>query len=432
MANVVVVGTQWGDEGKGKIVDSYAEDANVIARFQGGNNAGHTLVVKGEQTILHLIPSGILHDHKVCIIGNGVVVDPLVLIQEIESLQSRGLFPPDTRLFLSEKAHVIMPYHRQLDLAREAHRSGAKIGTTGRGIGPAYEDKISRVGIRICDLVDEVLFREKLALNVEEKNFHLTRFSGEAPIDEQAIFDEYQGYAEKIRPYVADTSLILAQEMKLGKSILFEGAQGCHLDIEHGTYPFVTSSNTVAGNASCGTGVGPSSLNEIVGICKAYTTRVGEGPFLTELDDEIGNHLQKIGQEFGATTGRRRRCGWLDMVLVRQSVRVSGITGLAITKLDVLTGLKTLKLCVGYKSDNALFPESVPANPRILKQCQPVYEEMPGWTEDIRGARQMDDLPVNARRYLERMETLAGVPVILVSVGAGREETIVLRNPFSD
>ncbi|OPY15776.1 adenylosuccinate synthase [Syntrophus aciditrophicus] len=431
MANVVVVGTQWGDEGKGKIVDRYAEDAKVIARFQGGNNAGHTLVVKGEQTILHLIPSGILHNHKVCIIGNGVVVDPLVLIQEIESLKGRGLFPPDTRLFVSEKAHVIMPYHRQLDLARETRRSGVKIGTTGRGIGPAYEDKISRVGIRICDLLDETLFREKLALNVEEKNFTLTSLFGEPPVQEQEIFDEYQNYAEKIRSYAADTSLILEREMKLGKPILFEGAQGCHLDIEHGTYPFVTSSSTVAGNASCGTGIGPSSLNEVIGICKAYTTRVGEGPFLTELNDEIGDRLQRVGQEFGATTGRRRRCGWLDMVLVRHAVRVSGITGLAITKLDVLTGLKTLKLCVGYQSGNDLYPESVPPNPRILQQCQPVYEEMAGWTEDIRGARQMDDLPSNARRYLERLESLTGVPVILVSVGAGREETIVLKNPFS-
>ncbi len=432
MANVVVVGTQWGDEGKGKIVDRYAKDAQVIARFQGGNNAGHTLVVNGEQTILHLIPSGILHNSKVCIIGNGVVVDPKVLIEEIENLKTRGLFPPDTRLFVSEKAHTILPYHRQLDLAREAHRSGKKIGTTGRGIGPAYEDKISRVGIRICDLMDETLFREKLAANVEEKNFYLTRLFGEEPIREQEIFDEYRVYADKLRPYVADTSLILEQEMKTGKSILFEGAQGCHLDIEHGTYPFVTSSSTVAGNASCGTGVGPSSLHEVVGICKAYTTRVGEGPFLTELNDEIGDHLQQVGQEFGATTGRKRRCGWLDMVLVRQAVRVSGITGLAVTKLDVLTGLETLKICVGYQSDSALYPESVPPTPSLLNSCKPVYEEMAGWTEDIRKARRLDELPANAKRYIERLETLAAVPVILVSVGAGREETIVLKNPFSD
>jgi len=432
MANVVVVGTQWGDEGKGKIVDRYAKDAQVIARFQGGNNAGHTLVVNGEQTILHLIPSGILHNSKVCIIGNGVVVDPKVLIEEIENLKTRGLFPPDTRLFVSEKAHTILPYHRRLDLAREAHRSGKKIGTTGRGIGPAYEDKISRVGIRICDLMDETLFREKLAANVEEKNFYLTRLFGEEPIREQEIFDEYRVYADKLRPYVADTSLILEQEMKTGKSILFEGAQGCHLDIEHGTYPFVTSSSTVAGNASCGTGVGPSSLHEVVGICKAYTTRVGEGPFLTELNDEIGDHLQQVGQEFGATTGRKRRCGWLDMVLVRQAVRVSGITGLAVTKLDVLTGLETLKICVGYQSDSALYPESVPPTPSLLNSCKPVYEEMAGWTEDIRKARRLDELPANAKRYIERLETLAAVPVILVSVGAGREETIVLKNPFSD
>ncbi|MDD5711319.1 MAG: adenylosuccinate synthase, partial [Smithellaceae bacterium] len=346
MANVVVVGTQWGDEGKGKVVDLYAEHADVIARFQGGNNAGHTLVVKGEQTILHLIPSGILHDDKICIVGNGVVVDPKVLIGEIEALKNRGIFPANTKLYISDKAHVIMPYHREVDIAREACQAGKKIGTTGRGIGPAYEDKMARVGIRMCDLIDRETFREKLEGNVREKNFLLTQLYGGNALDTKAILDEYSDYAEKLRPYVADTSLIIDRENRKGRKILFEGAQGCHLDIDHGTYPYVTSSNTVAGNACAGTGVGPSAIHSVVGICKAYTTRVGGGPFPTELTCEIGEHLQQVGREFGSTTGRKRRCGWLDMVLIRQSVRLCGITGIALTKWDVLTGLEKINICV--------------------------------------------------------------------------------------
>ncbi len=432
MANVAVVGTQWGDEGKGKVVDLYAENADVIARYQGGNNAGHTIVVKGEQTILHLIPSGILHDHKICVIGNGVVVDIKVLLQELEKLKTRNLLPLDTKLFISEKAHIIMPYHQRLDIAREAHQLGKKIGTTGRGIGPAYEDKIARVGIRICDLLDEQTFREKLKSNVEEKNFYLTRGFQEEPLVEKALYDEYMAYTPHIAPYVADTSLIIDREIRKGKKILFEGAQGCHLDIDHGTFPYVTSSNTVAGNACSGTGVGPSAIDAVVGICKAYTTRVGEGPFVTELNDAIGEHLQKTGQEFGATTGRKRRCGWLDMVLIRQSVRVSGITGLAITKLDVLTGLDKIKICVGYETPAGKFTESIPANLRVLAQGQPLYEEMEGWEEDISGARHLEELPQNARRYVERIEALSGVKLFLISVGPGREETIVLKNPFRD
>ncbi|MEI8171854.1 MAG: adenylosuccinate synthase [Deltaproteobacteria bacterium] len=430
MANVAIIGTQWGDEGKGKVVDLYAQDADVIARFQGGNNAGHTLVVKGQQTILHLVPSGILHDWKICIIGNGVVVDPKVLIEEIEQLKSRGVLPPNTRLFVSEKAHVIMPYHRRIDVARESHGMGKKIGTTGRGIGPAYEDKIARVGIRICDLLDEEVFREKLNRNIDEKNFYLTRLFQEEPLDKEAIYREYRTYADRIRPYVADTSIIMNDEIRKGKKILFEGAQGSHLDIDHGTFPYVTSSNTVAGNAACGTGVGPSAVTAVVGICKAYTTRVGEGPFVTELTCEIGDSIREVGQEYGATTGRKRRCGWLDMVLVRQSVRLSGITGIALTKLDVLTGLEKLKICVGYKTSRGEFTESLPSNPRLLAQCQPIYEEMAGWTEDITKATHVEELPQNTRRYIERLEVLAGVKLVLVSVGAGREETIILKNPF--
>ncbi|MFH1081345.1 MAG: adenylosuccinate synthase [Pseudomonadota bacterium] len=433
MANVAVVGTQWGDEGKGKVVDLYAGDADVIVRFQGGNNAGHTLVVKGVQTILHLIPSGILHDHKTCIIGNGVVVDPAVMTQEIENLRKRALFPEHTRLFVSEKAHLIMPYHRRLDVAREARKSDRKLGTTGRGIGLAYEDKVARIGIRFCDLLDETTFREKLASNIEEKNFYLTRLFGETPVDVQQVFDEYQTYAEYLKPFVADTSLIIEQEMRRGKKILYEGAQGCHLDIDHGTYPYVTSSNTVAGNASCGSGVGPRAIDRVVGICKAYTTRVGEGPFMTELTDAVGEHMQMVGQEFGATTGRKRRCGWLDMVLVRQAVRVCGISGVALTKLDVLTGLEKLKICVGYRTAaGEEYTESVPANLKTLAGCHLVYQEMEGWTEDIRHANQIDDLPKNTRKYIERLEILSGAPLMLVSVGAGRESTIVLKNPFSD
>ena len=432
MANVIVVGTQWGDEGKGKVVDLYAENADVITRFQGGNNAGHTLVVKGVQTILHLIPSGILHDQKICVIGNGVVVDPKVLLEEIDELNGRGLFPPNTSLFVSEKAHLIMPYHRRLDLAREGRRGGDKIGTTGRGIGPAYEDKVARVGFRVGDLFDSASFREKLFRNLAEKNFLLTKYFGEEPVDGEAIFAEYRGYGERLRPYTTDATVILNRELRRGRRILFEGAQGCHLDIDHGTYPYVTSSNTVAASAFSGTGVGPSAAFAVVGICKAYTTRVGSGPFVTELSDDIGQRIQDVGKEFGATTGRRRRCGWLDMVLVRHAIRVSGITGLALTKLDVLSGIEKIKICIGYQTaEGEKISFAVPANLQALANCVPIYEEIDGWTEDITQTRSIEELPKNVRKYLERIETLADVPLVLVSVGAARNETIVMKNPFS-
>lgn len=430
MAQVIIVGTQWGDEGKGKIVDLYAREADVIARFQGGNNAGHTLVVEGRQTILHLVPSGILHDHKICILGNGMVIDPAVLLGEIDELKEQDLLPANTRLCISENAHIIMPYHRQLDGARETKKGSAKIGTTGRGIGPAYEDKVARTGIRMCDLLDGETFGAMLRTNVEEKNFLLTQCYKDTAVEYDAIFDEYSGYADRLREYVTNTSLVLEQEMRKGRDILFEGAQGCHLDIDHGTYPFVTSSNTAAGNACCGAGIGPTRIDAVIGICKAYTTRVGAGPFVTELTGEVGDRMQSVGCEFGATTGRKRRCGWIDMVLVRQAVRIAGITGIALTKLDVLTGIDPLRICVGYKIDDKIFSESVPPTAKALGECIPVYEEMPGWTEDIRGSKTMDDLPANARKYIMRLEGLAGVPVSLVSVGPGRSETIMLANPF--
>ncbi|HOG12740.1 MAG: adenylosuccinate synthase [Smithellaceae bacterium] len=432
MANVAVVGTQWGDEGKGKIVDLYTLEADVVARFQGGNNAGHTIVVKGKTTILHLIPSGILHDHKICIIGNGVVFDPKVFLQELKELKEGGIFPSSTKLYVSEKTHVIMPYHRSLDQAREARNSGKKIGTTGRGIGPAYEDKVARTGVRVGDLYEPGLLLEKVRHSLEEKNFLFKNFFGVEPLDPKTVADEYLEYAEKIRPYVADTSLILAGEIQKGKKILFEGAQGCHLDIDHGTYPYVTSSNTVSGNAACGSGVGPGAISRVVGICKAYTTRVGEGPFPTELKDAVGDHLQKVGQEFGATTGRKRRCGWLDMVLVRQAVRVSGISTLAITKLDVLTGLPKIKICVGYKTAGGECREAVPASLKLFSTCEPVYEEFDGWTEDIASAQNIGELPVNARKYVQRLKELSGAGIALVSVGAGRDETIQMENPFEN
>ncbi|MBN2255082.1 MAG: adenylosuccinate synthase [Deltaproteobacteria bacterium] len=432
MAAIIVVGTQWGDEGKGKIVDIYAGEADIIARFQGGNNAGHTLVVKGEQTILHLIPSGILHGGKTCILGNGMVINPKVLIQELDELDERRLLPADTKLFISNNAHIIMPYHMRVDLAREALRGGAKIGTTGRGIGPAYEDKISRAGIRLCDLLDDQVFRTKLGKNVEEKNFYLTEFCKEEPVDGEAIYREYTAYADRLRQYAADTSVIIDEGVKAGKHILFEGAQGCHLDIDHGTFPFVTSSNTVAGSACCGSGIGPTRIDGVIGICKAYTTRVGSGPFVTELADEIGETIQNVGHEFGATTGRKRRCGWLDMVLVRHSVRVSGITGIALTKLDVLTGINPLKICVGYTTDHEAFTDLVPSNPMTFEQCRPVYEELEGWADDIRGIRNFNDLPGAVKRYVARLEELAGVPVILTSTGPDRDETITAYSPFTN
>ena len=430
MANVVVVGAQWGDEGKGKVVDIYTEHADDIVRYQGGNNAGHTLVVGDEKVVLHLIPSGILHEGKRCIIGNGVVLDPEVFIREITKLKGSGRISDDSCLLLSESLHIIMPYHKQIDIAREAKSGDKKIGTTGRGIGPCYEDKIGRRGIRLMDLLDTEVFARKLQEVLTEKNFILEKLLGEAPCDFGAIFAEYSGYAEVLRKYVADTSLVLSNDLKAGKKALFEGAQGTLLDVDHGTYPYVTSSSTCAGGACTGSGVSPREINEIIGISKAYVTRVGSGPFPTELLDATGEQLRQTGGEFGATTGRPRRCGWFDAMVVRYAVRVNGLTGIALTKLDVLSDFDTIKICTGYTC-NGITLETLPASLELFEKCQPVYEELPGWKSDITGAQTYDDLPQQARDYVKRLEELAGCQIVLVSVGPRRDQTITLRNPFA-
>jgi adenylosuccinate synthase len=429
VANLVIIGTQWGDEGKGKIVDLLAEHADLVVRFQGGNNAGHTMVVGGEQTISHLVPSGILQG-KVCAIGNGLVVDPAVLLKEMDYLAQRGVDCGPEKLVVSERAQVIMPYHQQIDLGREKLKGKDKIGTTGRGIGPSYEDKATRCGIRMADLIDPEVFQEKLSAILPEKNFYLEKFLGEAPVDQKAIIESYSGFARRLAPHITNVSVKLSEAIKAGQQVLFEGAQGTHLDIDHGTYPFVTSSNTVSGNACCGAGVGPKAISDVVGIVKAYTTRVGAGPFTTELFDDIGDYIQEKGAEFGATTGRRRRCGWLDTVVLNNSVRLNGLTGLAITKLDVLGGLEEIKICSAYLYKGERM-EAFPANLKVLESCEPIYETLPGWKEDISHLRRYDDLPTNVRGYLKRIEELTGVPVQIVSVGPGREQTIVLNNPLA-
>jgi adenylosuccinate synthase len=429
MSNLVIVGTQWGDEGKGKVVDLLASRADLVVRFQGGNNAGHTLVVNGEQTICHLIPSGILHKEKKCLIGNGVVVDPGVLLEEIETLTSKGVSITPATLALSEKAHLIMPYHTALDLAREAAKGADKIGTTGRGIGPCYEDKAGRRGIRAVDLFEPEILKEKIKSNLKEKNFILSDYFGAEPLEFQPIYDQYMRMAETLKPFISNISLEIDTAVKKGDKILFEGAQGTHLDIDHGTYPFVTSSNPVSGSVCAGAGVGPEKLHHINGIVKAYTTRVGSGPFPTELLDEIGVYIQEKGAEFGATTGRRRRCGWLDLVMLKDSIRYNGLTSLSITKLDVLTGLDEIKICVAYELNGKKI-EYMPASLENLAQCTPVYETIPGWKEDISSARQMDHLPGEAKEYLKKIEQITGVPLSIVSVGPMRDQTIELKDMF--
>ncbi|MCF8112649.1 MAG: adenylosuccinate synthase [Desulfotignum sp.] len=423
MLNTVIVGTQWGDEGKGKIVDLLSEHADYVVRFQGGNNAGHTMVVNGKTIISHLIPSGIIQQKK-CFIGNGVVVDPCVLTQEIDYLVSNHIDVSPQMLKISNRAHLIMPYHKAIDKAREAKKGDKKIGTTGRGIGPCYEDKATRRGIRFCDLMDIDLLKEKITAILEEKNFYLEHYFKTSPLDPGQVISDVLALRDRLLPYIADVSVVLHQGSSNGRTLLFEGAQGTHLDIEHGTYPFVTSSSTVAGNAAGGSGVGPGLLKEIIGIVKAYTTRVGEGPFPTELFDDTGQILQKTGAEFGATTGRKRRCGWLDMVMIRNAARLNSLTSLAITKLDVLDDMDEIKICTAYRYNGSTLHD-FPADIKTLAHCTPVYETHPGWKQNISGITDYADLPDQARNYLERITGLSGVPVKIISVGPGRESTII-------
>lgn len=430
MSSVVVVGTQWGDEGKGKIVDLLTRYADCVVRFQGGNNAGHTLVVEGKKFIFHIIPSGILYEGKKCMIGNGVIIDPGVLIGEIDKLREQGIAISPDRLMISERAHLIMPYHSSIDQAKEASlATGKKIGTTGRGIGPCYMDKVGRIGIQTGDLLDDNLFQEKLREAVAEKNFLLTQKYHSAPVDYEEVYRLFRDYGEKLIPYLRNVSVELDIARKHKRNILFEGAQGTHLDIDHGTYPFVTSSNTIAGNACNGSGYGPAHIDAVIGIMKAYTTRVGAGPFPTELLDDIGNRLQEKGHEFGATTGRRRRCGWLDGVVVNDATRLNGLTGLAITKLDVLSGLDTIRFATSYELEGTTF-NTMPANVRQAGAVTPVYESVEGWHEDLENIKNFDDLPRQAKDYIKRIEDFTGVPASIVSVGPDREETLLLSNPF--
>jgi adenylosuccinate synthase len=434
MPNVVVIGAQWGDEGKGKVVDLLTEHAQVVVRFQGGNNAGHTLVVGGQKTVLHLIPSGILHPGKVCVIGNGVVVDPAVLMKEIDALKERGFLKDDAQLLISDNAHVIFPWHKLLDTYREKARGVSAIGTTGRGIGPAYEDKVARRGIRVRDLLNAERLRKRIderLPGVRDELRELCRAANEQPpeLDAQKYQEEFAALGERLRPHVSDVSLFLAGQVRRGARILFEGAQGTLLDVDHGTYPFVTSSNCVAGNAAVGSGLGPTAIDKVMGISKAYTTRVGGGPFPTELTDETGDRLRKVGDEFGTTTGRPRRCGWLDGVVLRYAVRVNGLWGLALTKMDVLSGLKTLQICNAYELDGKRITE-LPGDYEDLARVKPLYETLPGWDEKLAGVRTFEELPENARRYVRRVEEICGVPVTCISVGADRGETVLLQNPF--
>ncbi|MEW6292867.1 MAG: adenylosuccinate synthase [Pseudomonadota bacterium] len=432
--NVVVVGTQWGDEGKGKIVDWLTDHAQGVVRFQGGHNAGHTLVIKGKKTVLHLVPSGILRDGVTCYIGNGVVLAPDALIKELDELQAAGV-DAEARVKISEACPLILPYHQALDVAREAAKGAKKIGTTGRGIGPAYEDKVSRRGLRVQDLLRPKRFAEKLGEILDYHNFVLKNYLGAEPVDFQKTLDGAMAIAPRITKMIADVPRALYEAHKSGANILFEGAQGTLLDIDHGTFPYVTSSNCVAGAAAAGSGVGPGMLHYVLGITKAYTTRVGGGPFPTELydavdkQDPVGKHMATKGHEFGATTGRARRCGWFDAAALKRSIQINGVSGLCVMKLDVLDGIEEMKICVGYKLDGQ-FTDILPVGADDLERCEPVYETMPGWTDSTVGVKTLEGLPAAARAYIKRMEEICGVPVDMISTGPDREETIVLRHPF--
>ena len=425
MSSVVVVGTQWGDEGKGKITDFLSENAEVIARYQGGDNAGHTIVIEGTKYKLHLIPSGIFYPEKISVIGNGVVVNPKSLVKELAYLHDAGITTDNLRI--SDRAHVILPYHIKLDQLQEDSKGDNKIGTTIKGIGPAYMDKAARVGIRIADLLDKEIFAERLKINLEQKNREFTKMYEVDAIDFQDIFEEYYDYGQQIKKYVTDTSVILNDALDAGKRVLFEGAQGVMLDIDQGTYPYVTSSNPVAGGVTIGSGVGPSKISKVVGVCKAYTSRVGDGPFPTELNDEIGHQIREVGHEYGTTTGRPRRVGWFDSVVMRHSRRVSGLTNLSLNSIDVLTGLDEVKICVAYDLDGERI-DYYPASLETLQRCTPIYETLPGWSEDITGVRHLDELPETAKNYVRRVSELVGVKISTFSVGPGRDQTNVLES----
>jgi len=423
--NTVVVGSQWGDEGKAKVIDVLAEDADIVIRFQGGANAGHTVVVGEQEFVFHLIPSAIMRPGKICIIGNGVVLDPIQLLKEIEEIESRG-FAVRGRLWIAENVQIVMPWHVALDKLKETRAGAQAIGTTGRGIGPAYIDKVARSGIRACDLLDEAALRAAIDRVLPEKNLLIEKIYEAEPLDGAKIAAEYFAYGQRLKEFLANVSLFLDKSRRDGKKLLFEGAQGTILDVDHGTYPYVTSSNTVAGSACCGSGVGPTVIQDVIGVVKAYTTRVGNGPFPTELLDEMGDKIRQMGGEFGATTGRARRCGWFDAMVVRKAVRVNGITGLAITKLDVLDELDELRICVGYRIDGVDL-EDLPPQISDLSKVEPVYETLPGWRTSTKNARTWEDIPAPARSYLERLSELSGVPIALVSIGPRRDQAIRLR-----
>ena len=421
----VLVGAQWGDEGKGKVIDILTEDVQNVVRYQGGNNAGHTVVIGDNKYVLHLIPSGILHEGKICVIGHGVVIDPEALIDEVELLRSQGIVC-DGRLKISDKAHVIFPYHRKIDEFRESRRKKGRIGTTKKGIGPCYADKVARVGIRIADLFDKKYFKSRLKNNIEEKNTTLKDLYGFEGFSVDDIFQKYVEYAGFLKKFVCDTTLFLNEALKGGESILFEGAQGTFLDVDYGTYPYVTSSNSTAGGACTGAGVGPSRIDRVLGVVKAYTTRVGEGPFPTEFGPGLMDRIRKKGGEFGSTTGRARRCGWFDSVLVNNSVTINGMDKVIITKLDVLDELKTIKICTAYKYNGELY-HNIPGEPGFLEKCEPVYEEHPGWETDTSKITVYDELPEMARKYLERIKKLIGTDIMLVSVGKSRKQTLIYK-----
>lgn len=428
MSNVLIIGSQWGDEGKGKIVDCLTEKADAVARFQGGHNAGHTVVINEKQFILHLVPSGILHPNKLCLIGNGVVIAPDALIDEIEGLKKEGIDVGDN-LRISKNAHVIMPYHVAIEKQKEERKGEKKIGTTGRGIGPSYVDKISRSGIRMIDLLYPDIFREKVKSNLEDTNFILTKQFGVEPLNEKIIIDTYMGYAESLQGHIDDTDIIVNNLIDDGKNILFEGAQGTLLDIDHGTYPYVTSSNACAGGVCTGLGIGPTKINTVLGVVKAYTTRVGGGPFPTELQDELGEKLRARGGEFGATTGRPRRCGWLDFVALRHAVRINGISGIILTKLDILDDFDSIKVCVAYKYKGDVIKD-FPKEMDILEKGEPVYEEVSGWKQSTVGLTEFDALPLKTKGYIQLIEDKLGLSVDIISTGQKRAELITVKSPF--